>query len=314
MKAAGARIRTWELLREQILSLPPLAARPPRPRVREERSSFNRLPMALRSPSPRPPPRSRRPRALPRRAAPHPPETQARATGAAVRRARASGAPARTVDRCAPYALPGGGSAPSGPRPSTPNNPDSRAPGTPEGCGRCTGCPPDGRGSRTGPRGPCALLSPRARRERKARRSVPGRSGSSPRSDVRDALHASRGLRLLTYRTEDRGSGDDRSAADAVLAGRRRRYGRCRSRRRSGHGVGSRRRHTSRYGRQRNGRDRRPGGSRGRRKRGRAVDLRQGESTLGTEQGPVRIDLPAVKTHRHVGGKVNAVFHGRVEC
>src|SRR5579871_5938386 len=28
--SAGARIRTWELLREQILSLPPLAARPPR--------------------------------------------------------------------------------------------------------------------------------------------------------------------------------------------------------------------------------------------------------------------------------------------
>ncbi len=33
---AGARIRTWELLREQILSLPPLAARPPR--LGEERS------------------------------------------------------------------------------------------------------------------------------------------------------------------------------------------------------------------------------------------------------------------------------------
>ena len=29
-ESAGARIRTWELLREQILSLPPLAARPPR--------------------------------------------------------------------------------------------------------------------------------------------------------------------------------------------------------------------------------------------------------------------------------------------
>ena len=33
---AGARIRTWELLREQILSLPPLAARPPRRHPGEE--------------------------------------------------------------------------------------------------------------------------------------------------------------------------------------------------------------------------------------------------------------------------------------
>src|SRR5208282_698853 len=41
---AGARIRTWELLREQILSLPPLAARPPRRRRGEESAGLIRLP------------------------------------------------------------------------------------------------------------------------------------------------------------------------------------------------------------------------------------------------------------------------------
>lgn len=41
---AGARIRTWELLREQILSLPPLAARPPRRCRREESATLILLP------------------------------------------------------------------------------------------------------------------------------------------------------------------------------------------------------------------------------------------------------------------------------
>jgi hypothetical protein len=50
--AAGARIRTWELLREQILSLPPLAARPPRLSRKGEVLVYSS------SPSPAPPSKS----------------------------------------------------------------------------------------------------------------------------------------------------------------------------------------------------------------------------------------------------------------
>lgn len=217
-RAAGARIRTWELLREQILSLPPLAARPPRRALGDEPGRVIPLP-------------------VPRRRAPSPP--RGGEWRGPLRRAERNGArgrapPLRFEERdgreyvdfgriagtCAPGDFPALGSEPCGLPPKKPNTHGSRAPDTRAGAERCNACRPSVPARRSGRpvrRGRPTLP---ARPARTGRIFGCGRFGPSRRSGARDGPRASR-LGLLADGAVRRGPRDHGPAVNAVLAARR---------------------------------------------------------------------------------------------
>ena len=220
-EAAGARIRTWELLREQILSLPPLAARPPRLSAatvgRVISSSFrSRVPGPPRFPG-----RSRGRPAL----AEADPWVERRRPGLRPGACGADGtgpvAPAGRRGTFGPDAPIGAASARSCPQSSSGNTLGSTGPSTPRAIGRCSASRFAGRAPRSGRRGGAtrrALPSPRGRR---GPRSSRRRCAPSGRCDVPCVRRISR-LGLLTYRTVDSRARDDRHAVAAVLPVRRR--------------------------------------------------------------------------------------------
>jgi hypothetical protein len=212
---AGARIRTWELLREQILSLPPLAARPPRRDVSEGPMSFMVLPSPRRRGRRLPLPRGLR-RGPPRRAwrgngslGPSAPvgvrETVFERAGPSRRRGTYE--PGDPVEA---------GSEPCAPRPSTSNNRDSTARDTRARGEHCSASRCAGPAGRSGPRARDGDRMPPTPRERRGRRSVPARSVPSHRCGGPAAPSVS-GLGLLAYRTIHCRAGDDGSAPVAVL-------------------------------------------------------------------------------------------------
>ena len=227
---AGARIRTWELLREQILSLPPLAARPPRHHRREETE------LLIPVPFPRRAGRSRHRSGL---------RGLLRPAGALEARGRSEGMggrPAAGRGSCVADRIEGtfgrggrteGGSSRFGPRPSTSNTIGSIGPDTRPGVARCSASRCDVPARRTGPRArgdPPPIPVPRARR---GRRPDDGRCEPSPRSADPGGRSAS-GLGLLAYRAIDRDAADDGPAPNAVLPRRGRRHRTHRSGNRGG--------------------------------------------------------------------------------
>ena len=227
---AGARIRTWELLREQILSLPPLAARPPR-LAEQEGAPLILLPP--RSPGGRRP--SRRPLRVPRERAPR---------GRAVSRPIPMAGNAREIatgpgcgergrmrDRCARAARRAVESEPCAPRSRSASSRGSTARGIPAEAAHCSAYRSAAPARCTGPTARDVPKRPPPRLARTASRSVRARCAASPRTGALAVRRALRGLRSLAYGTVDRRAGDDRAASDAVLAG-----GRGRHRRRSERG------------------------------------------------------------------------------
>ncbi len=311
---AGARIRTWELLREQILSLPPLAARPPRRARRETSDRLNPLRRPRRPwvPLPAaPPPRQRTGRDGTRTGRPPAHATAGSASCDFVRRRGRSSRDGRPAVGCGPFS----------PRSSRRNSPDSRVRGTRGAVGRCIGCRSVGRDGRSGrPIGgrPSSL---RARPGRRGPRSAPERCGPWSRCAAPGGRRALP-LRRLAYRTVDSGPGDDGAAARAVLSERRRRH---RSHRPGRDGLGCRvRNHPGRRvapgrgGRRYDAPDGARGGPRGADPReepargSHRLGLGQSVAALRAEQRAFRGELTAMNTDRHVGGKVNGVYHRQV--
>ena len=214
--SAGARIRTWELLREQILSLPPLAARPPRRSCRQG-GDLNCLPAGLF------PPRRGRHRLLRKRA------SLALARRGVVRsRATPSPAPVRTPSapfvpghnegRRARDARPECGCGRCAPLPSRRSIPGSTVHGTPGGNARCSGIRSPGRARRSGPRASDPPGSPPAARARKGRGSSLGRCVPWwPCADR--AGPGSRDLGTLAYGAVHGSWGDRGMTANAPLDG-----------------------------------------------------------------------------------------------
>ena len=308
-KGAGARIRTWELLREQILSLPPLAARPPRLRQLDERGDLILLPTLRPLGRPRPrraPARLPLPVGLPacRR---RPGTSDPVGTAPAI-----PGGAGHIAGTSLPGDLLASGFGRSGPRPRTRSSHGSRAPGTRGGAGRCTASRSAAPARRTGRPVRAEVPGLRVPPGRTGRRPDSGRSGPSRRCAAPSDRCVS-GLGLLTYGTIDRDAADDRSAPHTVFS-RRRRGDRSHGSRdhRGDHSV-SRRRVDGRIDHRGVGRGRRRGrddrgrragrrgpGRRGPRGRGWSSGWRRGGSlgqrvaTLLAEEGTFVCDLPAV--------------------
>jgi hypothetical protein len=169
-------------------------------------------------------------------------------------------APARRKDRCEPADRPGSGCARTDLRPRMWSSRDSRALDTPAATERCTAFPPCARARHTGWRGRGDRRSPPSPRARRGPIPVRGRSVPSSPCGGPFGRRALR-LRLLAYRTVDRGTSDNRSTSDAVLPAGRRRNGSDRAGDRSdGHGVRGRRRQRHVQGRGRRHRCRWRGG------------------------------------------------------
>ena len=225
---------------------------------------------------------------------------------------------ARRPGRSVPDGRSAAGCARCGLRPRTASSRDSTAPDIRRAAERCSASRSVVQGPRTDLRGHRARWRTPFRPAQRGPRSVPPRPAPSDRSGGPAGPSALR-LGSLTYRAVHGSLGDDRTAMDAVFSRRRRgdRTDRPRGERRQvgwrtttrwvGVGKGWRRRAHRRRTRRRRGRG---GRGRGRSDRGRgAFDLRQGETALRAEQRAVGIQLAAVKTDRHEGGKVNGVYH-----
>ena len=219
-ESAGARIRTWELLREQILSLPPLAARPPRRRECEDTAAL----IPLLSPRPRgptPPPTVSQ--ELLHRGGPPAPQVPEGRLGGGSRAPSSSVVDGRIGDTSEPASQNEGEYARCGPPPSTPNSHDNSVPDTLPRVERCIACRSAGPGQRTGRPGRGdrrEIHVPRARRgpPPSRERCVPSTRCGGP-----SARLVSR-LGLLAYGAIHRDPTDDGSAPNAVLSRRWRRH------------------------------------------------------------------------------------------